>query len=291
MPLSGGMAVGLVVSAAGALLAAVYPSASSFYKAFIPAALLILASGLWDDVCELAVTGKIITQVAATALLVLLGVRTRIVFLNEPLNIIITFAWVLFITNSFNLLDIMDGLCASVTGIIASGLLIVCLLNGDIGSARLIGIIAGSAAGFLVLNRPEASIYLGNSGSHFLGFVLAAVSIELSYASASRQAALISPVFIMGFPIFDTFFVAVMRMANGRSAVRKSKDHLVLRFLALGHSKRRALIFMSSLAFLFTACGVVMSCVPNSIGAGVIIFVMFVSFIVWRAMSRVRING
>lgn len=257
---------------------------------FVCAAFLVFASGLWDDIWELSVAVKIVCQCLACGLLIWSGVRTRIFLLNDAGNIVVTVIWVLGITNAFNLLDIMDGLCAGITVIVALGLFAICVMSGQVRTAQMLLVMIGAASGFLALNMPPAKAYLGNAGSHFLGFLLAAFSIQIGYATLAKQTALISPVFIMGFPVFDTVFVALMRITNGRSAFKKSKDHLALRFLKLGHSEAHALIFMFGGAALFASCGVILSQVPQNIGVFIVLAVLLSAVACTRVMSRVSLN-
>lgn len=291
VPVTGGLAIALVFGLMAFFFSSSYPGLFGLFIPVISAAAAAFLTGLWDDYREMSIAGKIASQLFAAGLLVFMGVRTHIVFLDYYGNAAVTIIWVIAITNAFNLLDIMDGLCAAITLIVAFALFIICVLNGQYMSAVLFVILIGAVSGFLTLNLPPAKVYMGNSGSHFLGFVLAALSISVSYASASRQAALISPVFIMGFPIFDTLFVSFMRMKQGRSAVKKSKDHLALRFLTLGHSRDNALIFMSGLAFFFTFSGVLLSQVSNNAAVWIISAVLISAFILTARMNKVRING
>ncbi|MFA6384532.1 MAG: MraY family glycosyltransferase, partial [Candidatus Omnitrophota bacterium] len=251
---------------------------------------IILISGVWDDFRELSVTAKILLQVCAVSVLVSSGFRTHIVLLNTPANIAVTFLWILTITNAFNLLDIMDGLCAIITLAVAAGLFFICILNGDIQNAGLLAIVLGAVAGFLVFNMPSAKLYLGNAGSHYLGFALAVLSINISYAPITRQAALISPVIIMGFPLFDTVFVALMRLKKGRSAFQKSGDHLALRFLKLGHSQKNALLFMLIGAVIFSGSGVIISQVSHTAGIMIAAAVLAAVFAVSWRMARVSFD-
>jgi UDP-GlcNAc:undecaprenyl-phosphate/decaprenyl-phosphate GlcNAc-1-phosphate transferase len=291
VPLTGGLAIAIVFGFFSYCLSFSDQSLLSLFKALLPATCLIFLAEVWDDYKELSVGGKVVTQILATTLLVVSGIRTHIVFLNDTANIIVTFIWVLAITNAFNLLDIMDGLCAAAGIIVSFGLFLICVFNRDIQASGILVILIGSLFGFFILNAPPAKIYMGNAGSHFLGFVLAVLSISISYASQYRQIALVSPIMVMGFPIFDTLFVVMMRISNGKSAVKKSRDHLVLRFLELGHSKPLALIFMCCQALFFTVCGILVSQLPNRSGLGVIVFVVAVGIALAVTMSRVAIDG
>jgi len=291
VPVTGGLAIGLVFGVLSLLFSRIHPDALRLFYSIIPAASLALITGLWDDHREMSISGKVFTQLSAACLLVFSGVRTHIVYLNYYANIAVTVIWVIAITNSFNLLDIMDGLCAAITLLVAFALFVICVLNRDYSVSLFLVVIIGAVSGFLILNLPPAKVYMGNAGSHFLGFVMAALSISISYASMSRKSALISPVFIMGFPIFDTLFVSFMRMKNGKSAVKKSRDHLALRFLILGHSKGNALLFMSAIACFFTVCGILMSQVPGNVAMVIILVVVLAGFLLAGRMSRVSVNG
>jgi UDP-GlcNAc:undecaprenyl-phosphate GlcNAc-1-phosphate transferase len=280
IPLVGGIAIGVV-----------YGLVRFGNTSFILPGFLILVIGLWDDIRELSVAGKICMQIIACGLLIWSGVRTHIVFLNETANIIVTIIWVLAVTNAFNLLDIMDGLCAAITIVVSTGLLAICVINGNVQIAQLLSGMIGAVAGFFLFNLPPAKVYLGNAGSHFLGFMLAAISISIHYASSDRQVALLSPVLIMGFPLFDTFFVAMMRLKSGRSAIRKSKDHLVLRFIKLGHSQKKALIYMVASALIFVVSGILVSWASNLFGAVIVLTVSGYFLALTIKMNKVSIDG
>ena len=289
--ITGGIAIGIIY---GSFLLVPFIQRSFFFagsSGIILPGLFILAGEFWDDIRELSVIGKVFIQIIACVLLIGSGVRTHILFLNTAANVVVTAVWIIAITNAFNLLDIMDGLCAGVTIVIASGLLFVCILSNDIQNAVLLLVMIGSVGGFLMFNMPPAKVYLGNAGSHFLGFMLAAISINISYASLNHEVSLLSPLLIMGFPIYDTFFVAILRIKNGRSAVMKSKDHLALRFLKIGYSHNSALFHMVGLTLLFVVSGIIIVNVANWIGVWVIICVLIYIFALTNKMSRIKIDG
>jgi UDP-GlcNAc:undecaprenyl-phosphate/decaprenyl-phosphate GlcNAc-1-phosphate transferase len=290
VPPVGGISIGVVFSIFF-VISSKLPVPYSGNKAFILAAFLILASGLWDDIRELSVAGKICAQFVACGLLVWSGVRTHIVFLNGIGNIIVTVIWVLAVTNAFNLLDIMDGLCAGITLVVAGGLFTICAINGNVQVALLLSVFIGAVAGFLMFNMPPAKVYLGNAGSHFLGFMLAVISISVHYASSDRQVALLSPVLIMGFPIFDTLFVSMMRLKNGKSAIRKSKDHLALRFIKLGHSQLTALFYMVVSALFFACSGIIVSRTTNFAGSVIVAIVLVYFCALTIKMKKVLVDG
>ncbi len=225
------------------------------------------------------------------SLLVFSGIKTRIVYFSEPVNILITFIWIIGITNAFNHLDILDGLAGGTAVIVGCAFFVIGLMTANQPIALLSSALIGIVSGFLIFNLHPAKIYMGNSGSHFLGLILAAASLQLSYATMERNIALFSPVFIMGFFIFDTVFLIWTRASKGRSPLLKSNDHLALRFLKIGYSKNRALFCMLALVSFFTFCGVLLSRFSNFIGLVIIGCVITVSLVISLVMGRIFIDS
>jgi len=257
----------------------------------IIAALIMLIFGIIDDWRELSIKAKFSVQIIATILLVLFGIRTQIVYIGALPNMIITFFWVLGITNAFNHLDVMDGLAASTAVIISLAFFIISLLGSNINIAILSLVLLSASIGFLIFNLPPAKIYMGNAGSHFLGFVLAAIAISISYASLERKTALLSPILILGLPLFDTAFLILTRLKNNISPFRKSNDHLALKLLSIGYSKKKTLSALVILCLLFCFCGILVSQARNIFGLIIITLVILFSLTVLLRMHKVSING
>ncbi|MFH1413460.1 MAG: MraY family glycosyltransferase [Candidatus Omnitrophota bacterium] len=289
--LIGGLGIGLVFIFDSLLGFIIFRNLSEFPIGLIVPAVIILVFGLIDDYRELSIKAKFLVQIAATALLISSGIRTHIVYLGEFLNIIITFIWVLGITNAFNHLDVMDGVAGTIAIVISLGLIIVSIFTYDIKTIILCSALIGSVLGFQIYNFPPARIYMGNSGSHFLGFVLAASAIVISYAPLERKVALISPLLILGFPVFDTLFLIFTRLHKKKIPFKKSNDHLVLRFLALGHSKKKALSTMLICNLFFVVCGILVTVVPNILGVLIIMVVVMASLVITKKMVKVSVDG
>ncbi len=287
MPLVGGIGLALSFILSSLIVFSIYGIANLNIKGVIFASLLMLIFGIIDDWRELSIISKFLVQIIATSLLIAFGVRTQIIHLGNFFNILITFIWVLGITNAFNHLDIMDGLCAGVGLIVSLSFFIVALLNADVNVAILSLILAAAIISFLFYNFPPAKVYLGNAGSHFLGFTLAAIAMIISYAPLERKVALVSPLLILGLPIYDTTFLILMRWKSKRSILKKSKDHLTLRFLNLGYSHRRTLIYMYMLGILFSLVGILVSQLPNQLGIRLIALVVIIALALTKRMSRV----
>ena len=290
IPLIGGIAMGLSFIIACLVGFLSYGSLPQEVKGIITASFILLVFGVIDDWRELSILAKFSVQIIATSLLVLFGVRTQIVYIGNLSNITITFIWVLGISNAFNHLDVIDGLASGTAIIVSCAFFVISFLNGDIKNAILTLALSSAIASFLIYNLPPAKIYMGNSGSHFLGFILAAIALAISYAPLERKVALLSPLLILGFPIFDTAFLILMRLKQGKSVFKKSNDHIALRFLKSGYSKNKTLLIMLMVAIFFSSCGIVISQVPNLFGTIIIVFVVLASFVLTQKMSRVSID-
>lgn len=289
VPLIGGISVGIVFIILSLFALYFYKVSSMVVIGALVSSGIMLILGLLDDLREMSIISKFLVQIAATALLISFGVRTHIVSIGNPANIIITFIWVLAITNAFNHLDIMDGLAAGVAIISSLGFFIISAINQDAGSAALSLVLAGALFSFLIHNLPPARIYMGNAGSHFLGFALAAIALIISYApTMDRKIALLSPVLILGFPIFDTAFVMLMRLNKKKIPFKKSDDHLALRLLGNGYPKNKTLFLMLFLSVLFVLSGIALSKVPNLPGLALLVLVILVCTAITILLGKSR---
>ena len=287
VPLIGGIAMGLsfIFACLAALL--FYGNFPQEAKGILIASFIMLVFGVIDDWKELSILAKFLAQIIATSLLILFGVKTQIVYIGNPANIIITFIWVLGISNAFNHLDVIDGLAAGCAIIVSLAFFSIAILNNDLRAAIVSLALAVAAFSFFIYNFPPARIYMGNSGSHFLGFTLAAIALIISYAPLERKTALLSPLLILGFPIFDTAFLIMVRLIKKSLPFKKSNDHLALKFLALGYSKKKALLIMLGLCLFFSLSGILLSQASNLLGVIIIIFAGFVSLALTKKMIKV----
>jgi UDP-GlcNAc:undecaprenyl-phosphate GlcNAc-1-phosphate transferase len=203
MPLAGGIAIGIALIVTSMYYWAPAPLMPSQTQGVLIASGVMLLFGFIDDVRELSVVGKLIVQLAAVAILILSGVRTHIVYIGTAFNILITVIWVLGITNAINLLDVMDGLAGSVALMVSLAFCVIASINGDTANVMLACGIAAAVSGFLIFNLPPARLYMGNAGSQFLGFIFASMAISIHYASLEAKLALMAPILILGFPIFQ----------------------------------------------------------------------------------------
>ena len=169
------------------------------------------------------------------------------VVINEIVSYIITICWIIGITNAINLIDGLDGLSSGVTLIACLSLLIVFALNGSpLIAIVLITALAGALVGFLPFNFNPAKTFIGDTGSNFMGFSLAIISI-LGVAKTYTALVLIAPIIILGMPIFDTIFAIFRRIIKGKSlkaVFQPDKGHLHHKLMAKGYTQRQAVLIM-----------------------------------------------
>jgi len=203
---------------------------------------MMLLLGLYDDLANLKPSVKFLGQLLAAVVLYKAGIRIELAALGEWANMALTLLWVTGITNAFNIIDVMDGLASGTAFVAAAFLFVIALLVGDTQVVPFMAIImAGAVLGFLRFNFAPARIFLGDTGSLFVGFMMGALSMLVSY-SAYNEFAVITPVILLAIPIFDTAFVAWHRARKGIPFFRGSPDHFALRLAHAGLSTRRTVL-------------------------------------------------
>lgn len=189
---------------------------------------IVVMLGLFDDLKVLSPSVKLAGQIVAALVLIKADVMIRLAFLPEWLALLLTVLWLVGMSNALNLIDVSDGLAGGVAAIAGVFFYVVSLWNGHAAVAMLTISLVGATLGFLAYNRPPARIYLGDTGSMFLGFMLGAVAMSGHYTMNHRVGAL-APVVILGVPIFDTLFVMGVRAIRGIPLMRGSPDHFAVR--------------------------------------------------------------
>src|SRR3954471_18604364 len=245
--LFGGVAIAAVTLGLGLTLGVSSPVAP-----LLLTAAMIAGFGLVDDLMSLKASTKLIAQVTAASVLLLFGFRLQ--WLDSMGgDAMLTLFWIVGVTNAFNLLDNMDGLCAG-TALIAGTFLLIDLVGNPAlaGPALYLAGLLGATAGFLVYNVYPASIFMGDTGSLLLGLNLAAVSLIANGADAQGRSGLLSvvaaPVLPLLVPIFDTTLVTALRVLSGRSPSQGGRDHSSPRPVAVGPSEPRAVATLWMLA-------------------------------------------
>lgn len=178
------------------------------------------------------------------------------------LSVAITVVWFVVITNAFNFIDNMDGLSAGVAVIIAACLLATSLLAEQLFVPALLALVAGSAAGFLLLNFPPARIFMGDGGSLVLGFLLAFASVRVTYLPEGSPSfelhAVFTPIIILAIPLYDFGSVVLIRLSQGRSPFVGDLQHFSHRLVKRGLSKRNAVLVIYGCTLVTALGGVAM---------------------------------
>jgi len=215
--------------------------------------------GLLDDKFHLAPYTKLFTQIIAGCIAIFSGI-----VIGLPVNILLaiplTLLWIVGITNSFNLLDNIDGLAAGIAAIASLMLFVSSLLfsNNPLGIFALV--FAGAALGFLPYNFNPAKIFMGDSGSMLLGYSLAVISITGTTQHISKLLiTMIIPVLILSVPIFDTIFVMFIRKLQGRKMFEGGKDHTSHHLVTLGLSQKKTVLLLYAISIIFGTIGILYS--------------------------------
>lgn len=211
----------------------------------LASASLMAAIGLYDDRRALSPGIKLGFQFLPIALVMAAGVRIELP-LPLGLNWIITAVWLLYITNAVNYLDNMDGIAVTLAMVSGAFFTLIAVLNGQYLVSMLAAALTGASMGFARYNLPlpRASIFMGDAGSLFMGFMLAVLGIKLRVPSNTNVVTWMVPVFVLGLPIFDTALVFISRYRRGVSFFKGGVDHTTHRLQRLGMEKLSVALFV-----------------------------------------------
>lgn len=246
--------------------------------------------GLIDDIVTIRPYQKLIGQLVGAAILVAFGLKLPITG-NDVIDIWITVFWVVGITNAINLLDNMDGLAAGISAIAAIALATSFAVNGQTNELFFVTIFVGAMLGFLVFNFNPASIFMGDCGSMFVGFLLAGSVLLNQVGGRSRGILpiLAVPVLILFVPIFDTTFVTILRKIWGRKASHGGRDHTSHRLVALGLSERAAVLMLYVFATIAGALSLTISKLRATQSLALICIFSIILVIIGVYLSKVKV--
>jgi UDP-GlcNAc:undecaprenyl-phosphate GlcNAc-1-phosphate transferase len=232
-----------------------------FFGLIIPA-IVIAIVGLLDDIYQLPPWPRFISQTAVgiltSSVLYLSGSGVEI-FSNHLLNSGATIVWVVTIINALNFIDNMDGLATSISIVASLSLFILSFLNDQYLVAALSLAIFSSCLGFLFWNKKPASIYLGDAGSLYLGFLLAAISIRIDLDNDSSPIRALVLILILAIPVIDTTQVVVSRITKGKSPFQGGRDHISHLLLHRGLSQRSVVLILTTLATFFATVAILLA--------------------------------
>ena len=233
-------------------------------------AVMIVVLGVLDDILTLQALPKFAVQILAAVVVVLHGVRIE--FLTNPiphgaatylvlpgwLSVALTVVWIVAITNAVNFIDGLDGLAVGVSGISAATMLVVALIVAENNIAIIMAALLGACLGFIPYNFNPAKIFMGDTGSTFLGFILATVSIQGLF----KLYAIISfavPFLILGIPIFDICFAIIRRVAKGQNPMQADRGHVHHRLIDMGFSQKQSVAITYMLTAILGLAAVVLT--------------------------------
>lgn len=235
------------------------------FGALMTGAFAMLLLGAWDDIKGLGAVPKLAAQTVVASGLFLMGFQIDI--LSNPfgaaiplgwMSLPVTVLWIVGITNAINLLDGIDGLATGVTACIAISLAVINVLGGNIMVALLTLCLAGACAGFLPHNFAPARIFLGDSGSLFLGMILACIGVISLFKAATATFVLV-PLVLFALPLIDTTSVFVGRLWRGAPVFKGDRTHVHHRLLSLGLSHRQAALFLYVITLLLGLIAVMLT--------------------------------
>ncbi|MFH1241260.1 MAG: glycosyl transferase [Pseudomonadota bacterium] len=283
-------------------LAAIYCGWSIYGSPYLPMMLCavgVFALGLADDLRNIAPQHKLAGQIVITSIFMFFGFRLG--WSNsETINLFLSILWIVGITNAFNLLDNMDGLSAGIAFIAGAFLFLFLYLNPEQGTSSAPVLLMnaaylGAILGFLIYNFNPASIFMGDSGSLFIGFMLGSLTMigsppQTTGGSYVRLLSVIAiPILLLFIPILDTGFVSLMRKLFRRRISEGGRDHSSHRMVAIGFSERKAVLIL----YAFSALSglIALSITWMGIGASLLIIVLYLLLILffWIYLAKVKV--
>ena len=246
-------------------------------------AVVIVVLGIFDDIYALGAKFKFMVQIIAALFAVLSGniitiISNPNIFSSQPywelgfLSIPFSVIWICAITNAVNLIDGLDGLACGVSAISSMTLLVIALVVSEPQVAILMAALAGGCIGFLPYNMNPAKIFMGDTGSTFLGYVLAVVSINGLFKSAAIISFAV-PFLLLGLPIFDTCFAILRRVSHGQSPMAPDRGHIHHRLIDMGLSQKQAVAVLYIISAILGLSAVVLT--TNGVEKAMILLLAF----------------
>lgn len=258
----GGLAVATPITI-GSILIVFIPNLSEIklqvYLGLILPSVLIALVGLFDDIYQLPPLPRFIAQSGVgfiTSIMLYLSDSGVKLFDKSWLNYLVTTLWVVTIINALNFMDNMDGLATCLTIVISISMFALSYLNEQYVVSALCVAIFAACIGFLFWNKKPATIYLGDAGALYLGFLLAAISIRIDIHSQSEIVRVLVLLLIFAIPLIDIVQVVISRIIKGRSPFDGGRDHLSHLLLTKGLSEGKVLIILTSSASILAALGI-----------------------------------
>ncbi len=265
----------------------------------IIAVLIIFTLGLYDDFVGSNVWSKIFFQIIAAAIIYFGGLKIAeisVPFLgskniNSLLSFLLTILWVCGITNAVNIIDGINGLAAGISFFALLSLGVLAFLSSQYFLVVIIAVLLGVISGFYPFNFPRAKIYLGDSGSLVIGFILAALSMATIQRKASLAIVLLIPIIILFLPILETIVTIIRRINERKNIFKRDTDHLHYRFLKKGFSETKTTLILTFISFLFSLSGILFEFVKTELRVLLLFSIFLICFFLLKYLGYIRINS
>ncbi len=287
MPRMGGLAIFIGV-VAGVLASGIYTETRM--TAITVGAFIIIVLGILDDKYQLSAKVKFLIQLGVAIMIVSTGLKMdffSVPFLTERFELgwmayPLTVLWIVGITNAINLIDGLDGLAAGLSVIGLSTIAVMALSGGKVLILSLSLVVIASTLGFLFYNFHPAKIFMGDTGSLFLGYSISILSLLGLYKSVTLFSIVI-PIIILGVPIFDTTFAIIRRILNKQPISAPDKSHIHHRLMAFGLSHRMSVLVIYLIGFIFSISAIVL----KSATIWLSLFIIFILIIFMQIIAEV----
>lgn len=246
---------------------------------------IIVVLGIVDDIKNLRARVKLCVQIVAALIVIYSGIRINVVFwpftaVLQKISVPITLVWIIGVTNAVNLIDGLDGLAAGVSSIAALSLMVLCIMTGSETAVMLTAALAGACLGFLPRNFNPAEIFMGDSGSTFLGFVLGVTSILGVFKGYAVLAVIVS-MLCLGLPVFDTLFAMCRRIAKHKPIMQADRGHLHHRLIDRGYTQRQAVLILYAISIVCGLFAILISFKDTKTVMVVVLTVVVLSFVIY----------
>ncbi len=286
-PKIGGVGIFFAYGLSIGILNIIFPDSLTHWPLYLGSTVIFII-GVIDDFKRISPPAKLVGEIVAATIVVFFG-RNIDFFQVEFLNILVTFLWLVGITNAFNLLDNMDGLASGVSFIAAILLSILFWRSGKTDLLMTSLILAGSTFGFLIFNFPPASIFMGDSGSLFLGFTLSSLAIARVPQASNLLAVMGVPTLLFLLPILDTSLVTITRILRGQSIAQGGRDHTSHRLIAFGLTERQAVLILYGVAIIAGTLGVIIESIDYTLSLVLIPILLITLTLLTAYLGRLKV--
>ncbi len=264
------------------------------YSLLSLAVLIVFILGIYDDLKGAEAVKKFLLQIIAAILIYFAGFKIAeisVPFIGTKslgfdfLSFLLTIIWVVGITNAVNIMDGLDGLAVGVSFFAALSMGLLAFISAQYHIVLMIAVLLGAMIGFFPFNFPRAKIYLGDSGSMVIGFLLAVLSISKIHRKVSLAMALMIPIIILFLPILETLVTITRRVYRRQSIFTGDTDHFHYRFLRKGFSETKATLSLIFISFLFSMAGVLFNFIQTRLRLMLFILICFIGFLLLRYLG------